>query len=139
MGTQSIRLTEIPYIHKYGYMESEAAILALAALAQSTRLDVFRLLVKHEPEGLAAGDIAKALSVPQNTMSSHLAVLSRAGLVSARRFSRSIVYRADLARFQELILFMLRDCCDGRPEICAPLVENLTPCCPPKPKRRAHV
>jgi len=120
-------------------MESEAAILALAALAQSTRLDVFRLLVKHEPEGLAAGDIAKALSVPQNTMSSHLAVLSRAGLVSARRFSRSIVYRADLARFQELILFMLRDCCDGRPEICAPLVENLTPCCPPKPKRRAHV
>jgi ArsR family transcriptional regulator len=139
VGTQSIRLTEIPYIHKYGYMESEAAILALAALAQSTRLDVFRLLVKHEPEGLAAGDIAKALSVPQNTMSSHLAVLSRAGLVSARRFSRSIVYRADLARFQEVILFMLRDCCDGRPEICAPLVENLTPCCPPKPKRRAHV
>jgi hypothetical protein len=66
-------------------------------------------------------------------------VLSRAGLVSARRFSRSIVYRADLARFQEVILFMLRDCCDGRPEICAPLVENLTPCCPPKPKRRAHV
>ena len=120
-------------------MESESAILALAALAQSTRLDVFRLLVKHEPEGLAAGDIAKALAVPQNTMSSHLAVLSRAGLVSAQRFSRSIVYRADLARFQDVMLFMLRDCCDGRPEICAPLVENLTPCCQPKPKRRAHV
>ena len=120
-------------------MESEAAILALAALAQSTRLEVFRLLVKHEPEGLAAGDIAKALAVPQNTMSSHLAVLSRAGLVSAQRFSRSIVYRADLSRFQEVMLFMLRDCCDGRPEICAPLVENLTPCCQPKPKRRAHV
>ena len=77
-------------------MESEQAILALAALAQSTRLDVFRLLVKHEPEGLAAGDIAKALAVPQNTMSSHLAILSRAGLVTAQRFSRSIVYRADL-------------------------------------------
>jgi DNA-binding transcriptional ArsR family regulator len=120
-------------------MESEAAILALAALAQSTRLEVFRLLVKHEPEGLAAGDVAKALAVPQNTMSSHLAVLSRAGLVSAQRFSRSIVYRADLSRFQEVMLFMLRDCCDGRPEICAPLVENLTPCCQPKPKRRAHV
>jgi ArsR family transcriptional regulator len=120
-------------------MESESAILALAALAQSTRLDVFRLLVKHEPAGLAAGDIAKALAVPQNTMSSHLAVLSRAGLVSAQRFSRSIVYRADLARFQDVMLFMLRDCCDGRPEICAPLVENLTPCCSPKPKRRAHV
>ena len=60
-------------------MDSEQAILALAALAQSTRLDVFRLLAKHEPEGLAAGDIAKALGVPQNTMSSHLSVLSRAG------------------------------------------------------------
>ena len=62
-------------------MESEDAILALAALAQPTRLDVFRLLVKREPEGMAAGDIAKALAVPQNTMSAHLAILSRAGLV----------------------------------------------------------
>ena len=123
----------------YGYMESEAVILALAALAQSTRMDVFRLLVKHEPGGVAAGDIAKALAVPQNTMSSHLAVLSRAGLVTAQRFSRSIVYRADLAHFQKVMLFMLRDCCDGRPEICAPLVESLTPCCSPKPKRKVHV
>jgi len=125
------------YIHNSGYMESEDAILALAALAQSTRLDVFRLLVKHEPEGLAAGDIAKALAVPQNTMSSHLSILSRAGLVSAQRFSRSIVYRADLAHLQAVMLFMLRDCCGGRPEICAPLIEDLTPCCPPKPKRKA--
>ncbi len=120
-------------------MESEEAVLALAALAQSTRLDVFRLLVKHEPEGLAAGDIARALAVPQNTMSAHLSVLSRAGLVSAQRFSRSIVYRADLARFRAVMLFMLRDCCEGRPEICAPLIEDLTPCCSPKPKRKAHV
>ena len=120
-------------------MESEQAILALAALAQSTRLDVFRLLAKHEPKGLAAGDIAKALAVPQNTMSSHLAILSRARLVSAQRYSRSIVYRADLAHFQQVVLFMLRDCCDGRPEICAPLIENLAPCGPPKPKKkRAH-
>jgi ArsR family transcriptional regulator, arsenate/arsenite/antimonite-responsive transcriptional repressor len=118
-------------------MESEDAILALAALAQATRLDVFRLLAKHEPEGLAAGDIAKALAVPQNTMSSHLAILSRAGLVTAQRFSRSIVYRVDLTRFQTVVLFMLRDCCDGRPEICAPVIESLTPCCPPKPKRKA--
>jgi ArsR family transcriptional regulator, arsenate/arsenite/antimonite-responsive transcriptional repressor len=118
-------------------MESETAILALAALAQSTRLDVFRLLVKREPEGLAAGDIAKALAVPQNTMSSHLSILSRAGLVSARRFSRSIVYRADLTRFQAVVLFMLKDCCDGRPEICAPLIESLAPCCPMPKKMRA--
>ncbi len=118
-------------------MDSENAILAFAALAQTTRLDVFRLLVQHEPEGLAAGDIAKTLAVPQNTMSSHLSILSRAGLVSARRFSRSIVYRADLTRLQAVVLFMLKDCCDGRPEICAPLVESLTPCCPPLKKKRA--
>ena len=120
-------------------MESENTILALAALAQPTRLDVFRLLVKGEPNGLAAGDIARALAVPQNTMSSHLAILSRAGLASARRFGRSIVYRADLERLQAVMLFMLKDCCDGRPEICAPLVESLTPCSPSKPRRKAHV
>jgi DNA-binding transcriptional ArsR family regulator len=113
-------------------MESEDAILCLAALAQPTRLDVFKLLVKHEPEGLAAGDVARALAVPQNTMSSHLSVLSRAGLVSTQRFSRSIVYRADLMRLQAVLLFMLRDCCDGRPEICAPLVAALGPSCSPK-------
>ncbi|MEH2609315.1 ArsR/SmtB family transcription factor [Bradyrhizobium sp. AZCC 1693] len=121
-------------------METTDAIAALAALAQSTRLDVFRLLVRHEPDGLSAGDIAKALAVPQNTMSSHLSVLSRAGLVSAQRFSRSIVYRADLSRLQDVVLFMLRDCCDGRPEICAPVIEDLTPCCQPtRPRGRADV
>src|ERR1044072_3490127 len=108
-------------------MESEQAILALAALAQPTRLDVFRLLVKHEPEGLAAGDIAKSLAVPQNTMSSHLAILSRAGLVTAQRFSRSIVYRADLKVFQSVTLFMLRGCCGGR------AAANLR-----RPERRPH-
>jgi DNA-binding transcriptional ArsR family regulator len=101
-------------------MESEAVILALAALAQSTRLDVFRLLVRHEPKGLAAGDIAKAVAVPQSTMSSHLALLSRAGLVSARRSSRSIVYRADLTRFGAMIQFLLEDCCGGRADLCMP-------------------
>ena len=119
-------------------MESEQAILSLAALAQSTRLGVFRLLVKHEPNGLAAGEIARAIAVPQNTMSSHLSILSRAGLVLAQRFGRRIVYRADLSRFQAVVLFMLRDCCDGRPEICAPLIEDLTPCCPMPRKTRAH-
>jgi ArsR family transcriptional regulator, arsenate/arsenite/antimonite-responsive transcriptional repressor len=117
-------------------MESEDTILALAALAQPTRLEAFRLLVRHEPEGLAAGDIARALAVPQNTMSSHLSVLSRAGLISAQRFSRSIVYRAELSRLRAVMLFVLRDCCDGRPEICAPLVEDLTPSCSPKPNSR---
>jgi ArsR family transcriptional regulator, arsenate/arsenite/antimonite-responsive transcriptional repressor len=115
-------------------MESEHAILALAALAQSTRLEVFRLLVKHEPEGLAAGDIAKVLAVPHNTMSAHLGVLTRAGLVSSQRHSRSIIYRADLALFQTVALFLLQDCCGGRAEVCAPLIESLTTCCSPKEK-----
>ena len=119
-------------------MESEQTVLALAALAQSTRLEVFRLLVRHEPKGLAAGEIARQLSVPQNTMSSHLAVLSRAGLVSATRISRSIVYRAELSHLRAVMLFMLRDCCDGRPEICAPLIEDLTPCCAPVARKRGH-
>lgn len=118
-------------------METESAILALAALAQPTRLRVFRLLVTHEPEGLPAGDIARELAVPQNTMSSHLAILSRAGLIASVRTGRSITYRANLAKFQSVILFMLKDCCGGKPEICAPLIENLAPCCMPK-KKKAH-
>lgn len=131
-----IRVDANQHIHIAGYMETESAILALAALAQSTRLDVFRLLVRHEPSGLAAGEVARVLAVPQNTMSAHLAVLSRAGLVSARRIGRSIVYRADLASFQTVMSFLLNDCCDGRPEICAPLIESIAPCCPPKQKRK---
>lgn len=133
------RVDKRTYIDKSGYMESEDVVLALAALAQSTRLEVFRLLVKHEPEGLAAGDIARALAVPQNTMSSHLSVLSRARLVSAERSGRSIVYRAELSQFRAVMLFMLRDCCEGRPEVCAPLIEDLAPCCLPKPRKKAHV
>jgi DNA-binding transcriptional ArsR family regulator len=110
-------------------MESETAITALGALAQATRLDSFRLLVRHEPAGLAAGEIARLLQVPQNTMSAHLAVLSRAGLVRSERHSRSIVYRADLDGLRALTLFLVRDCCAGKPELCAPLIAELTPCC----------
>lgn len=113
-------------------MESNAALDALSALSQETRLAVFRLLVRREPDGVAAGDLAKAVGVPANTMSVHLGVLSRAGLVTSERHSRSIVYRADLARFRDLMLFMLMDCCDGRSDICAPLIADLTPCCPSK-------
>jgi DNA-binding transcriptional ArsR family regulator len=120
-------------------MEFDQTILALAALAQPTRLDAFRLLVKHEPEGLPAGDIASSLAVPHNTMSAHLSVLARAGLVRSRRESRSIIYRADLLVLQQMTLFLLKDCCGGRPEICAPVIKSLTPCCPPaKEKRRAR-
>ena len=115
-------------------METEETILALAALAQPTRLDVFKLLVKHEPAGLAAGDIARALAVPQNTMSAHLAILARAGLVASERKSRSIIYRANLVRFQALTSFMVEDCCGGRAELCAPVAE-----CKPARGRRAKI
>ena len=115
-------------------MESEQAILSLAALAQSTRLGVFRLLVKHEPDGLAAGDIAKALAVPQNTMSAHLAILARAQLVMSERKSRSIIYRANLAAFRHLTSFMVEDCCGGGAEKCAPIAA-----CKPARGKRAKV
>ncbi|GAA0770546.1 MAG: ArsR/SmtB family transcription factor [Brevundimonas aurantiaca] len=110
-------------------MEFEPAILALAALAQPTRLEAFRLLVRSEPEGLAAGAVADRLAVPANTMSAHLGVLSRAGLIRAQRRSRSIVYRADLDRLGDLVLFLLKDCCQGRAELCQPLLAELAPCC----------
>jgi|SRR6187402_3588143 len=110
-------------------MESESAILALGALAQPTRLDTFRLLVRHEPAGLPAGEIARQMDVPQNTMSTHLAILARAGMVRSERQSRSIVYRADLDGLKTLTLFLLKDCCGGSADLCAPLVAELTPCC----------
>lgn len=123
------------YVENYRHMKTEDAIEAFAALAQATRLDVFRLLVTQEPQGLAAGEIATQLGVPHNTMSSHLAILSRAGLISSRRESRSIIYRAELASFQKLALFLLEDCCGGDAIVCAPVVKTLSACCPPKRRK----
>lgn len=110
-------------------MESKEAILSFAALAQSTRLETFRLLVTHEPDGVPAGALARMLDIPQNTMSAHLATLSRAGLVKSERRSRSIIYRADLDAFRVLTLFMIRDCCGGDAALCAPLIAELAPAC----------
>jgi ArsR family transcriptional regulator len=110
-------------------METSLVITALGALAQRTRLDVFRLLVRHELAGLAAGEIARQLDVPQNTMSAHLGILARAGLVRSQRHSRSIVYRADLDGLRALTLFLVKDCCGGDAQLCEPLVAELTPCC----------
>jgi DNA-binding transcriptional ArsR family regulator len=118
-------------------MDKEAAILALAALAQATRLEAFRLLVANEPDGLAAGEVARRLAVPHNTMSTHLAVLTRAGLIQAERRRTSLIYRASLDRVRELITYILKDCCGGHPEICMPLIDELTPCCTTKEAARA--
>lgn len=110
-------------------MESTSAIAALAALAQPTRLDTFRLLVRYEPAGVPAGELARQLHVPSNTMSAHLAILSRAGLIEGTRHSRSIIYRAKLDQVQALTLFLLKDCCGGNPALCAPVIAALTLCC----------
>ncbi|MDQ1081480.1 helix-turn-helix transcriptional regulator [Pseudoroseomonas cervicalis] len=113
-------------------MDDIEALACLSALSQGTRLQTFRLLVRHEPDGLAAGEVARQLDVPQNTMSTHLAVLARAGLLRAERHSRSIVYRADLGRLRGMMLFLVRDCCGGRADLCQPLIADLLPCCPPE-------
>lgn len=110
-------------------MDNTTAITIFAALAQSTRLDAFRLLVRHEPDGLAAGELARRLEVPHNTLSAHLNVLSQAGLVISQRQSRSIIYRASLEQMQTTLAFLAHDCCAGRPELCAPLLEALQPAC----------
>jgi ArsR family transcriptional regulator len=112
-------------------MDSTDAIDALAALAQPTRLAAFRLIMEHEPHGLPAGDVARRLEVPQNTISSHLAILARAGLISPERQSRSIIYRAELDRVRQIASFLVNDCCGGRPELCVPLIAEFTPCCTP--------
>ena len=94
------------------------ALAALAALGQPTRLEVFRLLMRKEPEGLPAGTIADAIGCPHNTLSSHLSILARSGLVQGTRDGRSIVYRADVDGMRALIAFMVTDCCEGHPELC---------------------
>lgn len=110
-------------------MKNDLAIDCLSALAQPTRLEVFRLLVKQEPDGLPAGEIARRTDVPHNTMSTHLSILTRAGLVSVERHSRSMIYRVELETIRALVMFLLRDCCNGQPEICAPLIKDPTNCC----------
>jgi len=110
-------------------MDIQTSVISLSALAQPTRLQTFRLLVQHEPDGLAAGDIARALDIPQNTSSTHLSILVNAGLARSERTGRSIVYRADLDSFRELTLFLLKDCCNGRADLCVPLIAELESCC----------
>ena len=111
-------------------MELKAAVQALSALGQESRLRVFRLLVKRGPEGMPAGDIAEQLNVPANTMSSHLAVLSRAGLVASRKQGRSVIYTVDVEGTRKLLAFLVEDCCQGKPKVCQPLIASaLADCC----------
>ena len=111
------------------------AISALAALAQPTRLAIFRLLVKHEPIGVTAGVIAETIGAPHNTLSTHLAILVRAGLLRSSREGRTIIYRSDVEGMRSVIAFLVNDCCDGHPELCNLVAADAVACCPPAPAK----
>lgn len=102
-------------------MESKAAVNMLSALGHEGRLAIFRLLVKAGPDGIAAGEIARTLEVLPNSLSANLNVLSHTGLIASRRDGRSIIYSADYGAMSGLLGFLMEDCCNGAPEICAPL------------------
>lgn len=104
-------------------MDDDTAIVALSALAQPHRLQVFRLLIKRGPKGLAAGEIARRVGVAPSALSFHLAHLERAGLLRSWRVQRNIFYAADLEGVRRLLTFLAADCCDGRPEICGELAQ----------------
>jgi len=106
-------------------MEMDIAIKRLSAIAQEARLQVFRLLVKAGPEGMAAGEIARALGVPANTLSAQLLVLSNAGMIRARRAGRSIIYAINFDAMRDLLVFLTEDCCGGRAGMCAPIAPGL--------------
>jgi ArsR family transcriptional regulator len=111
-------------------MDTSRALAGLSALAQESRLKVFRLLIQCGPEGMAAGDIASRLKLPHNTLSSHLGILSRAHLVTSRKAGRSIIYSVDLEGTRDLLSFLVEDCCRGKREICEPLITAaLAECC----------
>jgi ArsR family transcriptional regulator, arsenate/arsenite/antimonite-responsive transcriptional repressor len=115
-------------------MSAPHALSALAALGQPTRLAIFRLLMQREPAGLAAGALAEAIGCPPNTLSTHLAILARAGLVRGVRDGRSIVYHADVEGMRALMSFLVTDCCNGHPELCDFSGKQAGACCPP-PRR----
>ncbi len=103
-------------------MSESNSLTALSALAHEHRLRVFRLLVRHSPQGLAAGDIAAHMQLPPSSLSFHLGHLERAGLIAARREQRHIIYTANLDCMRRLLSFLTEDCCNGHPEICAELI-----------------
>ncbi|HEX2827846.1 MAG TPA: metalloregulator ArsR/SmtB family transcription factor [Burkholderiales bacterium] len=118
-------------------METKTAVAALAALAQETRLSIFRALVVAGREGMAAGRIGEALEVPAATLSFHLKELSRAGLVTARQEGRFIYYSVDFEQMAALMGFLTENCCSGMPQACVAVVETaLGSCCSPASSKR---
>lgn len=115
-------------------METKSAIDALSALAHEGRLALFRALVRAGPAGLAVGRLGEGVGITGSTLSNHLAILTRAGLASATRDGRSILYAAEYGHMTELLAFLVEDCCAGSSEVCSPLGEVLgrMVCCPPE-------
>jgi DNA-binding transcriptional ArsR family regulator len=107
-------LTRGQYFHILGNMETDSAVLALEALAQNSRLAIFRLLVEAGPQGLAAGGIAERMELPAATLSFHLSQLKNAGLLACRRDGRSLIYSADFDSMNELVGFLTDNCCGGK-------------------------
>ena len=110
-------------------MKAKQALSAFGALSQETRLEIFRQLVRLAPDSIPAGDLAHDLDVPPSTLSSHLAILQRAGLVQSQRDGRVIRYSADLDGAKDLVEFLVKDCCRGHPERCDQLIKALMPAC----------
>ena len=106
-------------------MDSTQAIFAFSALSQLTRLEVLRLLIKAGAKGMHAGEIGEAMDVRQNTMSTNLNILLRAGLVRNEREGRSIRYFADFEGIRGMLAFLMEDCCGGQPELCAPVLNAI--------------
>lgn len=118
-------------------MEAKDAVRALAALAQETRLSIFRQLVEAGPQGMAAGRLGEALAVPPATLSFHLKELTYAGLTAARQQGRFIYYSADFERMAALMTYLTRNCCQGMPQECLTVMETaLGGCCAPQPQRK---
>src|SRR3546814_519537 len=109
-------------------MDTETALSALAALAHPTRLEAFRLLVQHEPDGLSTCPLVEASGLTQGTFSTHLAVMVKAGVVNSEKRGRQFIQRADIDTLKGLMLFLAKDCCQGRAELCEPLLAELA-CC----------
>jgi DNA-binding transcriptional ArsR family regulator len=131
-GRDKSGLTPFYHFYKFGSMKQTDALTSLAALAQETRLALFRLLVQFAPGGLPAGEIAEKLKVPAPTLSFHLKELSRAGLVDHRSEGRFVIYRARVDVLQDLIGFLTDNCCQGAPDRCAPAAVAVPP-----PRKRA--
>jgi ArsR family transcriptional regulator, arsenate/arsenite/antimonite-responsive transcriptional repressor len=117
-------------------MKRSSIVAALGALAQDTRLEVFRLLVQKGPEGLPAGVIGERLGLPPPTLSFHLNQLKFAGMVTSRRASRSIIYVANFKAMTELVSYLTENCCGGRPELCMPAPAACGTDCAPTAKTK---